>query len=63
VQDAERTVDVSPQHIPSEGLLKSIADVERLRKSGEVYGGAYRARLKRLPADLAENEPAFKAPG
>ena len=44
-------------------LKESIADVERLRKSGEVIGDAYLARLKRLRADLAENEAAFKAAG
>jgi WD40 repeat protein len=44
-------------------LKESIADVERLRKSGEVTGDAYLARLKRLRADLAENEAAFKAQG
>jgi WD40 repeat protein len=44
-------------------LKESIADVERLRKSGEVTGDAYLARLKRLRSDLAENEAAFKAAG
>jgi hypothetical protein len=44
-------------------LKESIADVERLRKSGEVTGDAYLARLKRLRADLAENESAFKTQG
>jgi WD40 repeat protein len=44
-------------------LKESIADVERLRQSGEVIGDAYLARLKRLRADLAENETAFKAQG
>jgi hypothetical protein len=44
-------------------LKESIADVERLRKSGEVAGDAYLARLKRLRADLAENEAAFKTQG
>lgn len=44
-------------------LKESIADVERLRKSGEVTGDAYLARLKRLRADLADNEAAFKAAG
>lgn len=44
-------------------LKESIADVERLRKSGEMVGDAYLARLKRLRADLAENEAAFKAQG
>jgi hypothetical protein len=44
-------------------LKESIADVERLRKSGEVTGEAYLARLKRLRGDLAENEAAFKAQG
>jgi WD40 repeat protein len=44
-------------------LKESIADVERLRQSGEVTGDAYLARLKRLRADLAENEAAFKGQG
>ncbi len=44
-------------------LKESIADVERLRKSGEVTGDAYLARLKRLRADLADNEAAFKKQG
>jgi hypothetical protein len=34
-------------------LKESIADVERLRQSGEVVGDAYLARLKRLRAELA----------
>ncbi|MFZ5819640.1 MAG: PQQ-binding-like beta-propeller repeat protein [Chloroflexota bacterium] len=44
-------------------LKESIADVERLRKSGEMGGDAYLARLKRLRGDLAENEAAFKTAG
>ena len=44
-------------------LKESIADVERLRKSGEVTGDAYLARLKRLRGDLADNEAAFKTAG
>jgi hypothetical protein len=44
-------------------LKESIADVERLRKAGEVSGDAYLARLKRLRSDLAENETAFKTAG
>jgi hypothetical protein len=44
-------------------LKESIADVERLRKSGEVTGDAYLARLKRLRSDLADNETAFKQAG
>jgi hypothetical protein len=44
-------------------LKESIADVERLRQSGEVTGDAYLARLKRLRGDLAENETAFKTAG
>lgn len=44
-------------------LKESIADVERLRKSGEVTGDAYLARLKRLRADLSDNESAFKKQG
>lgn len=44
-------------------LKESIADVERLRKAGEVTGGAYLARLKQLRGDLAENETAFKTQG
>lgn len=44
-------------------LKESIADVERLRKSGEMAGDAYLARLKQLRADLAQNETAFKTAG
>lgn len=44
-------------------LKESIADVERLRKSGEMSGDAYLARLKRLRADLADNETAYKTAG
>ncbi len=44
-------------------LKESIADVERLRKSGEVTGDAYLARLKRLRGDLADNESAYKTAG
>ena len=44
-------------------LKESIADVERLRKSGEVTGDAYLARLKRLRSDLADNETAYKTAG
>ncbi|MBI3162684.1 MAG: PQQ-binding-like beta-propeller repeat protein [Chloroflexi bacterium] len=44
-------------------LKESIADVERLRKSGEVTGDAYLARLKRLRSDLSENEAAYKTAG
>jgi hypothetical protein len=44
-------------------LKESIADVERLRKSGEVTGDAYLARLKRLRGDLADNEAAYKSAG
>lgn len=44
-------------------LKEHIADVERLRKSGEMSGDAYLARLKRLRSDLADNEAAFKAAG
>ncbi len=44
-------------------LKENIADVERLRKSGEMTGDSYLARLKRLRGDLAENEAAYKAAG
>ncbi|HNC08290.1 MAG TPA: PQQ-binding-like beta-propeller repeat protein [Anaerolineales bacterium] len=44
-------------------LKESIADVERLRKAGEVSSEAYLARLKRLRGDLAENEAAYKTAG
>ncbi len=44
-------------------LKESIADVERLRKSGEMSGDAYLARLKRLRTDLADNETAYKIAG
>lgn len=41
-------------------IKESIADVERLRRSGEMTGDAYLTRLKRLRGNLAENEAAFK---
>lgn len=44
-------------------LKESIADVERLRKAGEMSSEAYLSRLKRLRGDLAENEAAFKTAG
>ena len=44
-------------------LKESIADVERLRKSGEMSGDAYLVRLKRLRSDLADNEAAYKTAG
>ncbi len=44
-------------------LKEHIADVERLRKAGEMSGESYLARLKRLRGDLAENEAAFKTAG
>jgi len=44
-------------------LKESIADVDRLRKSGEMSGDAYLARLKRLRSDLADNEAAYKTAG
>ncbi len=44
-------------------LKEHIADVERLRKAGEMSSDAYLARLKRLRGDLAENEAAFKTAG
>ena len=44
-------------------LKESIADVDRLRKSGEMSAEAYLARLKRLRSDLADNETAYKTAG
>ncbi len=44
-------------------LKESIADVERLRSSGEMSADAYLARLKRLRSELAENETAFHKAG
>ncbi len=44
-------------------LKEHIADVERLRKAGEMSNEAYLSRLKRLRGDLAENEAAFKTAG
>ncbi|MDD2923333.1 MAG: VCBS repeat-containing protein [Anaerolineales bacterium] len=57
--------DKSKQSLEAERrmLKESIADVERLRKSGEVTGDAYLARLKRLRGDLAANEAAYKTAG
>jgi hypothetical protein len=54
----------------SEGLLaqrrmlhENIADVERMKQSGEMPPEAYLARLKELRADLADNEAALKKAG
>lgn len=44
-------------------LKEHIADVERLRKAGEMSNDAYLSRLKRLRSDLAENETALKTGG
>jgi hypothetical protein len=44
-------------------LKEHIADVERLRKAGEMTSDSYLARLKRLRGELADNEAAFKAAG
>jgi len=57
--------DKSKESLEAERRMvkESIADVERLRKAGEVTGDAYLARLKRLRGDLAENETAFKTAG
>ena len=54
----------------SEGLLaqrrmlhENIADVERMKQSGEMPPEAYLARLKELRAELADNEAALKKAG
>jgi transposase len=44
-------------------LKENIADVERLRSSGEMESGAYLARLKQLRSQLAENETALRKAG
>jgi outer membrane protein assembly factor BamB len=44
-------------------LKENIADVERLRQSGEMTADAYLARLKQLRSELAANETAFKQAG
>ena len=45
-------------------ILEDVIHVSRrLRKSGEVTGDAYLARLKRLRGNLTENEAEFKAAG
>ncbi len=44
-------------------LHESIADVERLKQSGEIAGEAYLLRLKELRAQLAENEAALQQAG
>ncbi len=44
-------------------LKESIADVERLRASGEVTSDAYLKRLKELRRQLADNETAMKKAG
>ncbi len=44
-------------------LHENIADVERLKQSGEMTPDAYLARLKDLRAQLAENEAALQKAG
>jgi hypothetical protein len=44
-------------------LHESIADVERMKQSGEMPPEAYAARLKELRADLADNDAALKKAG
>jgi hypothetical protein len=44
-------------------LHENIADVERMRQSGEMPPEAYLARLKELRAEQADNEAALKKAG
>ena len=44
-------------------LHENIADVERLKQSGEMMPDAYLARLKELRGQLAENEAALQQAG
>ena len=44
-------------------LHENIADVERMKQSGEMPPEAYLARLKELRAELADNEAALKKAG
>ncbi|MEW5872306.1 MAG: PQQ-binding-like beta-propeller repeat protein [Chloroflexota bacterium] len=57
--------DQSPESLQAQRrmLKESIADVERLRQSGEMASGAYLARLKELRGQLADNETAMRQAG
>jgi outer membrane protein assembly factor BamB len=57
--------DQSPDSLQAQRrmLKESIADVERLRSSGEVTSDAYLKRLKELRRQLADNEAAMKKAG
>jgi hypothetical protein len=44
-------------------LHESLADVERMRQSGEVPGDAYLARLRELRGELADTEAALMKAG
>jgi outer membrane protein assembly factor BamB len=57
--------DKSPAGLEAERrmLHESIADVERLRQSGEMTPGAYQARLKDLRGQLAQVEVALQQAG
>jgi hypothetical protein len=57
--------DQTPESLQSQRrmLKENIADVERLRSSGEMESGAYLARLKQLRSQLAENETALRKAG
>ncbi len=57
--------DQSPESLQAQRrmLKESIADVERLRQTGEMTSDAYLARLKDLRGQLANNEAAMKQSG
>jgi outer membrane protein assembly factor BamB len=57
--------DQSPESLQAQRrmLKESLADVERLKSSGEMTPAAYLARLKELRGQLADNETAMKKAG
>lgn len=57
--------DTSAEGLQAENrmLHENIADVERLKQSGEIAGDAYLLRLKELRQQLAENEAAIQKAG
>jgi len=57
--------DQSPESLQAQRrmLKESLADVERLKSSGEMTPKAYLARLKELRGQLADNEAAMKKAG
>ncbi len=58
-------IDYSVEGLKAQRMMlhESVADVERLKASGEMPTGTYQARLKELRKQLAENEAALLKAG